>query len=65
MNGKEYLIKQIQDSSEEEIIRVAIVLNMCANEFLPKSFSNGCTYNETNNIEECKNCWNYALHENY
>lgn len=65
MNGKEYLIKNIDESDNNEIIKVACCLDICANEFFPKTFSNTCKYSETKDINECKNCWDFALSQEY
>jgi len=64
MKGKEYLISYIQDSNDECIIRVANALEICANEFFPKTHADSCTYSKTKDIEECKECWRYSLGEN-
>jgi hypothetical protein len=61
MKGKEYLIKSIQDADNNEIIRIANCLNICANEFFPKTHSYMCGFSETHDISECDRCWKYAL----
>jgi hypothetical protein len=65
MNGKEYLIKNIQDSDINEVIRIACCLDICANEFFPKTHSETCNYSKTKNIKECEECWRYALDQEY
>jgi hypothetical protein len=61
MKGKDFLVKQIQDASIKEIVRVANCLNICANEFFHRTYALNCRYFMTKDISECERCWQYAL----